>query len=119
MMAWRVVVDVVADPPLLVPYLDELVLVEPAPEPGDPRASEPLAGQIRRVDVRIRPDGRPLNATFTRRAVKSAAASKWSLSSSGMVSWTVSCQGRFMLRETAMPGTPITIPSIAPATVPE
>src|SRR5215203_820021 len=51
MMAGRVVVDVVADPPLLVPYLDELVLVEPAPEPGDPRASEPLAGQIRRVDV--------------------------------------------------------------------
>src|SRR5215203_2700675 len=51
MMAWRVVVDVVAYPPLLVPHLDELVLVEPASEPGDPRASEPLAGQIGRVDV--------------------------------------------------------------------
>src|SRR5215208_6963208 len=50
-MDWRVVVDVVAYPPLLVPHLDELVLVESAPEPGDPRASEPLAGQIRRVDV--------------------------------------------------------------------
>src|SRR3712207_611425 len=51
MMAGRVVVDVVADPPLLVPYLDELVLVKPAPEPGDPRTSQPLAGQVGRVDV--------------------------------------------------------------------
>src|SRR5215213_141141 len=60
MMAGRVVVDVVADPPLLVPYLDELVLVEPAPEPGDPRASEPLAGQIRRVDVEDSSRRKPL-----------------------------------------------------------
>ena len=50
-VARRVVVDVVAHPPPLVPYLDEFVLVEPASEPGDPRTPEPLAGQIGRVDV--------------------------------------------------------------------
>src|SRR5215213_6919952 len=50
-VARGIVVDVVADPPLLVPYLDELVLVEPASEPGDPRTPQLLAGQIRRVDV--------------------------------------------------------------------
>src|SRR5918998_1011343 len=50
-VARRVVVDVVADAPALVADLDQLVLVEPAPEPRDPRASDLLLRQVRRVDV--------------------------------------------------------------------
>jgi hypothetical protein len=56
----RVVVDVVSDPPLVVPYLDELVLVEAPPQPGDPRAPDPLVGQIRCVDVEDSPGGQAL-----------------------------------------------------------
>jgi hypothetical protein len=50
-----IVVNVVTDPPFVVSHLDELVLVEPPPQPGDPRPPELLARQIRRVDVEDSP----------------------------------------------------------------
>src|SRR5215208_3419233 len=59
-MAARIVVDVVADSPLLLAHLYELVLVEAAAEPRDPGAPEPLSGHVGRVDVEDAALGQPL-----------------------------------------------------------